>query len=56
MPKVSIGMDFLAVPADTVTKGSEATKLSTVKSIVPGALLITTSFKSKSNKSPEVCL
>ena len=55
-PKVSIGIDFLAVPADTVTKESDATKFSIVAACVPGVRLITTSFKSKSNKSPDVCL
>ena len=52
-PNVSIGIDFLAVPADTVTRGSEATKFATVLDTSPGALLIITSFKSRSSKSPE---
>ena len=37
------------MPADTVTKGLDATKFSTLISIVPGDRLIITSFKSKSH-------
>ena len=51
-PKVSIGIDLRAVPAETVTRLSATTKFSTVAACIPDNLFITTSFRSISVSSP----
>ena len=51
-PKASIGLDLRDTPAATVKKGLAALKFSSVAVRIPPIRLITTSFKSKSTKSP----